>query len=41
MRKNRKFGERRHEVVILDTGEGEIVRKGQLILEQNEYSFEV
>lgn len=34
MEKSRRFEERRCEIALLDTGEGEIVRKRQLILEQ-------
>lgn len=35
MRKSRQSGEKIYEIVILDTGEDEILRKGQLIWEQN------
>lgn len=38
MKKSRRLGERRHELVILEkmtNGKGKIVRNGPLILEQN------
>ena len=33
MKKSRRLGEIRNEIVILDTVKGEVVRKGPLILE--------